>query len=126
MRYPVRTSNEHWLNKAMELYKSRVSITIVDDAGWGINDSKDIREILSAIALKPKGLLLFELLAFLALSILFAVLLIINVQNHNSIFIDILLLSLGLIICLIIPAYYLWKNKPAKIIANDRGIDIIF
>ncbi|MDR3625329.1 MAG: hypothetical protein P4L45_00765 [Ignavibacteriaceae bacterium] len=126
MGFAIRTSNEHWLNKAIELYNSRVSITIVDDAEWGICDSKDVREILSGFTLKLKGLLLVEMIIFYSLSILFAVALAMSISHHNTSFLVILLSSAGLIVCLAIPCCYLWKNKSGKIVVNDDGIDVIF
>ncbi len=126
MGYPVKTSSDNWLNKAIELYYRRVSISIIDDDNYGVKDSKDIRKIFSTSTMQQTELLIMY--GFYVLAIVCVVLLVMSFSLAYSYakVLGIVLSSVGIIVCLFIPRYYLKKNKAAKIILREDGIDVKF
>jgi len=124
MRYPVKTSNENWLNKAIELYSSRVSLSLIDDGNFGIKNSKDIKKIFKGLSLKPS--LLVAITAYYSIALICTVLLFTFLKHPKTTFLEIGILLLSILICLAIPSYYLWQNKPPKIIIKDDGLEVIF
>ena len=63
---------------------------------------------------------------FYVLATVCVILLVMSFSLTYTKIMGIVLSSIGIFICLFIPVYYLKKNKPAKIILREDGIDVKF
>lgn len=124
MSYPLKTSGDNWLEKAIELYEKRISISIIDDAKYNLNANSDVIKIFQRYTL-PKNSIFF-LIPFYFLSLVCMVLLYYSFSLHYIKYLGIILSTFFLILCAVIPTYYLIKNRAPKIKKTEQGIDIVF
>ena len=124
MGYPLKTSDDNWLQQALELVNKRISISIVDDANYNLNINSDSIKIFNKYSLSYKELTFLGL--FYALSLLCIFLLYLSTFLQYTKNLGLVLSFLGFIVCFSIPTYYLRKNRPPRITPIESGVDIIF
>ena len=124
MSYQIKTSYDNWLNKVIELHLDRISMKIVDDGEYGVKNSAAIKRILTRSTLKQQEL--FFLILFYLLAIVCGVLFIFSLSLAKARLIGEILAILSICVCIAIPTYYLWKNRPPKIKHTEEGIDVNF
>lgn len=124
MGFPIKTSDNNWLEKALELFDKRISISITDDANYSLNTNSDVLKVFKRYTLSQTSLMFIG--AFYFLAIVCLVLLYYSFSLQYTKYLGIILSIIFLIICIGIPTYYLSKNKRPKIEKTEQGIDIKF
>ena len=124
MGFPIKTSNNNWLEKALELFEKRISISITDDANYNLNISSDVMKLFKRYTLSQTALMFLG--AFYVLAIVCLVLLYYSFSLQYTKYLGVILSTIFLIICVGIPTYYLAKNRHPKIEKTEQGIDIKF
>jgi hypothetical protein len=124
MSYPIKTSDNNWLEKALELSEKRISISITDDSNYNITVDSDVIKLFKRFTLSQTALLLLG--AFYVLGIICMVLLYYSFSLQSTKYLGVTLSIVFLIICLGIPTFYLLRNKHPKIEKTEHGIDIKF
>ncbi|MHB1688763.1 MAG: hypothetical protein ACYCVH_15525 [Ignavibacteriaceae bacterium] len=124
MGFPIKTSDNNWLEKALELFEKRISISITDDANYNLNISSDVTKLFKKYTLSQTALMFLG--AFYVLAIVCMVLLYYSFSLQYTKYLGVILLTIFLIICIGIPTYYLAKNRHPKIEKTEQGIDIKF
>ena len=124
MGYPLKTSDNNWLEKALELYEKRISFSIIDDAGYNFNIHSDVLKIFKRSTLSKKSLLF--LIPFYVLAIVCMVLLYYSFSLQYTKYLGVILSALFLVICVSIPTYFLVVNRSPEIEKTVQGIDIKF
>ena len=124
MSYPIKTSDANWLNKCIELFEKRISISIIEDTNYNLNVNSDVIKSFRRFTLSKKSLsflLLFYLLAVVCLVLFYYSF---SLQSTKTL--GIILSIIFFALCSAIPTYYLLKNKAPRIRKTEQGIDIIF
>ena len=124
MGFPIKTSDNNWLEKSLELFEKRISISITDDANYGLNLNSDVLKLFKRFTLSQTALMFLG--AFYVLAILCMVLLYYSFSLQYTKTLGVILSAIFLIICVGIPTYYLSKNRRPKIEKTEQGIDIKF
>jgi hypothetical protein len=124
MRFPIKTSDNNWLEKALELFEKRISISITDDANYNLNISSDVLKVFKRYTLSQTSLMFLG--AFYVLAIGCLVLFYYSFSLQYTKYLGVTLSLIFLIICIGIPTYYLSKNRRPKIEKTEQGIDIKF
>jgi len=124
MGFPIKTSDTNWLEKALELFEKRTSISITDDANYNLNTESEVLKLFKRFTLPQTGFVFIG--AFYVLAIVCAVLLYHSFSLQYAKIIGITLSIILLIVCAGIPTYYLVKNRAPKIEKTKTGIDIRF
>ncbi len=70
MGFPIKTSDDNWLEKALELYDKRVSISITDDANYNLSISSDILKVFKRLTLSQRSLIFLGAFYVLAIGCL--------------------------------------------------------
>jgi len=124
MGFPLKTSDDNWLEKALELFEKRISISIFDDAPYNLNVNSDSMKMFKRYTLSQRALMFLG--AFYVLSLVCVVLFYLSLFLQYSKLLEISLSFIGVIVCFGIPSYYLIKNRAPIIEKTDNGIDIKF
>lgn len=124
MGYPIKTSNDQWLDKTRELYYQRVSMDIEDDANYFTEENSYLFKEFSKITLPNKTL--YILIVFYTLAFISIVLGYLSVSLTNNYMSGLLLSFLGTIVCVFIPTNMIMKNKAPNISATELGYKITF
>ncbi len=124
MGFPIKTSDNNWLEKALELSEKRISISITDDANYNLDTSSDVLKLFKKYSLSQTALMFLG--AFYVLAIFCMVLLYYSFSLQYTKYLGVTLSAIFLFICLGIPTYYLAKNRHPKIEKTEQGIDIKF
>ena len=125
MKYPIKTSEPKWLEKALELFMNRTSMNIIDDSGYGISENSEFIKLFKKITLNSMLFLVFGSLLALGVIIFIGILfLLISAAHVNDISIYVYLFAA--ILFVFVPIYFIRKNKPPKIIIRQNEIDILF
>jgi hypothetical protein len=124
MGYPIKTSNDSWLNKVIELHKSRISMDIIDDGEYGIKESVSIRKIISQTTLSRYEL--FFLFLFYLLAFICSVLYVFSLSLERIRLLAEIMSIVAALVCIAIPSYYLWKNRSPKINETEKGLEVRF
>jgi len=124
MGFPIKTSDNNWLEKSLELFGKRISISITDDANYGLDLNSDVLRLFKRFTLSQTALMFLG--AFYVLAILCMVLLYYSFSLQYTKNLGVILSAIFLIICISIPTYYLAKNRQPKIEKIDQGIEIKF
>jgi hypothetical protein len=124
MEYPVKTSDNKWLEKVIELINQRISTHIIDDAFYDLNKNSECIKMFKRFSLKPNTLIF--LLSYYVLSVICTFFFYLSFSLPYARTLSLLLSFLGIMVCIGIPTYYLRKNRPPDIIQTESGIDIVF
>lgn len=124
MGFPIKTSDNNWLEKALELFEKRISISITDDANYNLNISSDVLKMFKRYTLSQTALM--SLGAFYVLVIVCLVLLYYSFSLQYVKYLGVIISTVLLFICIGIPTYYLAKNRHPEIEKTEHGIDIKF
>jgi len=124
MGFPIKTSDNNWLEKSLELSAKRISISITDDANYNLNTSSDVMKLFKKYSLSQSALMFLG--AFYVLAIVCMVLLYYSFSLQYTKYLGVMLSTILFFVCLGIPTYYLAKNRHPKIEKTDQGIDIKF
>jgi len=124
MGFPLKTSDNNWLEKALELSEKRISISITDDANYNLDTSSDVVKLFKKYSLSQSALICLG--AFYVLAIVCVVLLYYSFSMHYAKYLGITLSIISFFICIGIPTYYLSKNRHPIIEKSEQGIDIKF
>ena len=124
MGFPIKTSDNNWLEKSLELFEKRISISITDDANYGLNLNSDVLKLFKRFTLSQAALMFLG--AFYVLAIVCMVLLYYSFSLQYTKSLGVILSAIFLIICISIPTYYLAKNRRPKIEKIEQGIEIKF
>lgn len=124
MGFPIKTSDVNWLEKSLELFEKRISISITDDANYGLNFNSDVLKLFKRVTLSKTNLLILG--AFYLLAVFCAVLLYHSFNLQYTKTLSVILSTIFLIICMGIPTYFLVKNSRPKIEKIEQGIEIKF
>lgn len=122
MGFPVNTSAENWQQKVTELYKSRTSISIIDDSGYGRTGIMQAVSRLKTLNSNEKSFVIL----FYFLAIICGISLWLSAHTTPSKPIVITLSAAGVILFSAIPTYQLAKNRAPIIENTEEGIDIRF
>ena len=124
MGFPIKTSDNNWLEKALELFDKRISISITDDANYNLNISSEVLKVFKRYTLSQRSLMYLG--AFYVLAIGCLVMFYYSFSLQYTKYLGVTLSIIFLIICIGIPTYYLSKNRRPKIEKTEQGIDIKF
>ncbi len=124
MGFPIKTSEATWLARAQELYKKRISITIIDDADYKLDINSDSIKSFKRYSLRYSEIIFLSL--FYCLSLICVGLFIASLSLRYAKPIGLIFSIIGMLICFGIPTFYLRKNRPPKIIKTDSVIEISF
>jgi len=124
MGFPIKTSDNNWLEKALELFAKRISISITDDANYNLNISSDVLKVFKRYTLSQTSLMFLGAFYVLAIGCLVLFYYSFSLQYTKNL--GVTLSIIFLIICIGIPTYYLSKNRRPKIEKTEQGIDIKF
>ncbi|MCK9212230.1 MAG: hypothetical protein M0P61_15425 [Ignavibacteriaceae bacterium] len=124
MGFPVKTSDTNWLEKTLELFEKRISISIIDDASYKLHETSDIMKMFNRYTLNQRTLMFIG--AFYVLSLVCIVLFYQSLFLQYAKPLGVSLSFIGIIVCFGIPTYFLMKNKAPMIEKTDSGIDIKF
>jgi|GEM_PF-3080073 len=124
MGFQVKTSDSNWLEKTLELFEKRISISIVDDAFYKLQETSDIMKMFNRYTLNQRALMFIG--AFYVLSLVCIVLFYQSLFLQYAKLLGVSLSFVGIIVCFGLPTYYLMKNKAPVIEKTDNGIDIKF
>ncbi len=124
MGFPIKTSDPNWLSKAVDVFNQRISISIIDDANFGINENSDSLRMFKRHTLSLRQVIL--LLTFYLIALTCMVLLYLSFSLHYAKYLGIGLSVLFLIVCITIPTYFFVKNKAPLIFKSNLGVEIKF
>lgn len=124
MGFPIKTSDNNWLEKALELFEKRISISITDDANYNMNINSDVLKLFKRFTLSQTALMFLSV--FYVLAIVCMILLYFSFSLQYTKSLGVVLSSAFMIICTSIPTYYLAKNRRPKIEKTEKGIEIKF
>ena len=125
MEYPIRTSDSKWLEKALELFMNRTSMSIIDDSGYGISANSEFIKLFKKITLNSALFLPFG--GFLGLGVITIIGILFLLLSGTSINDkSIYFYFFAAILCLFIPIYFIRKNRSPKIVIRHNEVDIIF
>ena len=124
MGYPIKTSSDDWLSKAIELYYNRVSIDIIDDGNFGLNKDSEILKVFSRHTLSTSQILWTSI--FYVLALICGYLFVISFSVKYAKEIALILAGLGVVFCLALPTVFLRRHKPPIITEKGEKIKITF
>jgi hypothetical protein len=119
MGFPIKTSDNNWLIKALELSEKRIIISITDDNNYNLDISSDVLKLFIKYSLSQSALMFLG--AFYVLAIVCMVMLYYFFSLQYTKFLGLILSTIFLIICIGIPTYYLAKNRHPKIEKRNKG-----
>ncbi|MBI9070135.1 MAG: hypothetical protein JEY94_00965 [Melioribacteraceae bacterium] len=124
MGYPIKTSQDDWLNKAIELFYNRVSFDLIDDGNFDLNLDSEILKVFAKTTLKESQIIWRSI--FYVFALVCAYLFVISFSVIYGREIAQILSALGVVACIAIPSLMLKRNKSPKIIEEDGLIKITF
>ena len=124
MGYPIKTSNDDWLNKAIQLYHNRVSIDLIDDANYGLTLDSEIIEVFSKATLKVGQFIWTSI--FYVFALVSAYLFVRSFSVTHAKEVSLIFSGVGVILCLLIPSLVFHKNKAPKVFKDGDIIKVTF
>lgn len=124
MGYPLKTSDNNWLEKAIELSEKRISLSIIDDNNYNLKLDSEVIKIFKKYSLSQTSLIFLG--AFYALALFCMVLFHFSFSLQYTQTLGVILSALFIAICTVIPTYYVAKNRYPKIVKTEQGVDIKF
>jgi hypothetical protein len=124
MGFPIKTSDNDWLKRTVELFEKRISISITDDAGYNFNINHDVLKLFKRFTLSKTFIMFISVFYLLAIGCFILLLYSFSLQYAKAL--GVTLAIILLFVCLGIPSYYLVKNKPPKVEQAENCISIKF
>jgi len=124
MGYPIKTSSDDWLSKAIELYYNRVSVDLIDDGNFGLNKDSEILKVFSKYTLSTSQILWTSIFYFLALICGYLFVISFSVKYGKEI--ALILAALGVVFCIALPTVFLRRHKAPNITEEGEKIKITF
>lgn len=124
MGYPIKTSDNNWLEKAIELSEKRISLSIIDDNNYNLKLDSEVIKIFKKYSLSQTSLIFLG--AFYVLALFCMVLFHFSFSLQYTQTLGVILSAIFIVICTVIPTYYLAKNRHPKIVKTEQGVDIKF
>lgn len=125
MGFPIKTSDNNWLEKSLELFMNRTSMSIIDDSGYGLNENSEFIKLFKKLTLNSLTFLAFG--GFLGIGVITLIgILFLLLSGYSIIDKSIYLYFFAAILCLFIPIYFIRKNRTPKIVIRNNEVGIIF